>query len=113
MIFRADSIQNAFRLINCIVCLDFGKMNADIVSGFNLPELLFLNKKLHILEVYPHFFLTGFLIVAFLLVLGCENAYEKMKKFTPTIPKLLFTVILLVWCVFPFSGVRTFLYFNF
>lgn len=113
VIFRADSIQNAIQLINRIVLLNFGKINEEIISSFNLPELVFLNKKLHILELYPHFYLAGFFVLAFFLVLGFENAYEKMKRFTPSVPKLVVTVILLVWCIFSFSGVSTFLYFNF
>ena len=94
VIFRADSIRNAIRLLNRVTLLDFGEINVELVDSFHLPELVFLDKKLHMLESYPHFFLAGFLVLAFYLVLGFENAYEKMKKFTPSVPKLLVTVVL-------------------
>lgn len=113
VIFRADTIPDAIRLINRIFLFHFGEISNEIVTSFHLPELLFLNKKISILTFYPKFFLVSFLGVAFLLMLGSENAFEKMKKFKPTILNLIVTIILLVWCIFSFSGVSTFLYFNF
>ena len=113
VIFRADTIPDAIRLINRIFLFHFGEISNEIVTSFHLPELLFLNKKISILAFYPKFFLVSFLGVAFLLMLGSENAFEKMKKFKPTILNLIVTIILLVWCIFSFSGVSTFLYFNF
>lgn len=113
VIFRANTIHEGGRLLNRIALFDFGQINGNITSSFNLPEFLFLNKKFSILNIYPQFFMIIFFIIAFWLILGSKNAYEKMQEFTPTMGKMIITIILLVWSIFSFSGVSTFLYFNF
>lgn len=113
VIFRADNIKQGLRLINRIVLFNFGGINENITSSFQLPELLFLDNLWNILVRYPQFYMTAFFVVAILLILGSRNAYEKMHKFVPNFFKLFATASLLVWCIFSFSGVSTFLYFNF
>ena len=70
-------------------------------------------KEIDLLAVYPYLFLLGFFVVAFIAVLGMNNSYEKMQKFVPSIRKSLLTVFLMIWCICSFSGISTFLYFNF
>ena len=113
VLFRANSIRDAARLLYRIILFDFGEIASDIVTVFNLPEVLFLNRFVHIFERYPRLSLIIFFTLAFVLLLGPRNASEKASKFIPTISKAVFTAFLLVWCIFSFSGVSTFLYFNF
>lgn len=114
--FRADTIRDALRIIYRIGWLSFTGINSRIAECFNLPEFQwFFNEILQcdILTFQPFFFLAGFICIAFIIILGSENAYEKMKKFKPTVGNLLALSLLLVWCIFSFSGISTFLYFNF
>lgn len=114
VIFRADTIQNSFKLLNCIISFDFGGISSDITSCFNLPEFIFLGRTIvPVLSYYPQFFLMAFFITAIVILLYSRNAYEKMERFVPGIFNIITTAILLVWCIFSFSGVSTFLYFNF
>lgn len=113
VIFRADTVKDAFQLIYKAVCLDFGEINDNIINCFNLPEFLAIDKAFRILLVYPKLCMVLFLMFAMFAVLGLKNAYEQMVEFRPTIFRLVVTAVLLVWCVFSFSGISTFLYFNF
>lgn len=113
VIFRADTIQDAVHLIKRIVLFDFGEVSTGLINSFNLPELVFLDKMVHILKFCSLFFLIGFTVIAFLLLFKSENSYEKMKSFKPTFFRMVVTAFLLAWCIVSFSGVSTFLYFNF
>lgn len=116
VLFRADSIKQAGELLKRIFAMNFGNIHWNITDAFNLVELKFLLTKvlrLNILETHPQFLLLLFFVVAFVLILGVKNAYEKMLDFKPTLARMLFSAVLLVWCIVSFSGVSTFLYFNF
>lgn len=114
--FRADTIRDALRIIYRISSLHFTGINYNIAGCFNLSEFQWVFNGIFqcdILNVCPFFFMAGFICIAFIIVLGPENAYEKMKRFKPTVGNLLILPFLLVWCIFSFSGISTFLYFNF
>lgn len=113
VLFRADSIGDAARLLGKLLELDFGPVNGSLTAGFYLPECGLLDSLIPFTRICPEFFLIVFTAAALFLLFGVGNAYEKMKEFRPTPGRLLVTVILLVWCICSFSGVSTFLYFNF
>lgn len=116
ILFRADSIRDAMRILYRIVRLDFTGINMNIVQCFNLTELNFFFQKVlrfDILEHYGYFFFISFFSITFVSMLGSHNAYEKMKKFVPTIHNSILTALLMMWCILSFSGISTFLYFNF
>lgn len=116
LFFRADSVRDALRIIYRIGRLDFTGINQSISECFELVEFRWLFDRVFqcdILSIQPFFFGIGFILIAFASVLGSKNSFEKMTVFKPTLGKLLCISILLVWCVFSFSGISTFLYFNF
>ena len=113
--FRADSIADGMTLLSRITELNFGPINGYIASAFHLPEFLFVMNL-----VMPLDAATGapnlLLIAAFLGVmplLFARNAYERMQTFRPRCTNLAWIWFLLIWCILSFSGVSTFLYFNF
>lgn len=113
VLFRADSIGDAARLLGKLLELDFGPVNGSLTAGFYLPECGLLDSLIPFTRICPEFFLIVFTAVALFLLFGVRNAYEKMKAFEPELGRLLLTALLLVWCICSFSGVSTFLYFNF
>ncbi len=116
IIFRAETFTDAIELMNQILRLDFGKVSTEITDCFNLIEFL---SAMGILNLYslldkcPHLFLIIAFIVAGYFAFVSPNANEKMQKFTPGVYKIFSTAVLLVWCIFSFAGMSTFLYFNF
>ncbi len=113
VLFRADSIGDALKLLGRIGDLEFGGIESSLAAGFFLPECELLSSLIPVSWLGPKFFLVVFLAVALFLLFGVSNAYERMKRFEPTMGRLLVTAVLLVWCICSFSGVSTFLYFNF
>ena len=113
VLFRADSIGDAARLLGKLLELDFGPVNGSLTAGFYLPECGLLDSLIPFTRICPEFFLIVFTAAALFLLFGVRNAYEKMKAFEPELGRLLLTALLLVWCICSFSGVSTFLNFNF
>lgn len=112
--FRADSMKQAMQFLGRIVRWDFGRIRGSILSRFRPTEIEFLLQRLKI-EVPPEspIFLIVFFLVSALIILGCRNVHEQTEQFKPSVLKLAVSAVLLVWCVFSFSGISTFLYFNF
>ena len=111
--FRVESFSKALSVLKKIAILDFGKINTDLLSFFKLTELEFFIQKTFLENKLPYITLAAFFTIAFLLILGSENTYEKMEKFKTKTFNVCMIALLLVWCIFSFSGISTFLYFNF
>lgn len=111
--FRADSVRKALLFINRIFQFNFGAIADSIKNAFELPGFKFLLEKFSFLSYFPFLSLQLFFVITILLVLGSKNVQEKIECFYPNIWKVIMTVLLLVWCILSFSGISTFLYFNF
>jgi alginate O-acetyltransferase complex protein AlgI len=114
--FRADSITYGLTFVKRLLVMEFGPVNENIVNAFLLPEIEFLLRnipQLDFLNHSPTLLLTAFYGGAMALILGARNAREHMLSFRPNIMNLAMISLLLFWCVMSFSGISTFLYFNF
>lgn len=110
--FRADSFTAALKLLKRIATFGFGAIRSEILNCFKLVELNYFIAKIPI-GLPNTYQLVAFFVVATLIVLGAKNAHEKMEEFRPSFGKAVAAAGLLTWCVFSFSGISTFLYFNF
>lgn len=116
ILFRADTLSDAILMIRKVGMLKFTGINSYIVSCFDLTELTYAWTHIFRFDIraqYSFFFLVLFFILALWLLLGSPNAYELAGRFKPTRAGCVVTALLLVWCILSFSGVTTFLYFNF
>lgn len=115
VIFRADTLHDAVRLLNRILKFNFGSIQYGIYNVFNLKEFIMIINAISpwIISNYPRILLVIFFILILIITLNCKSSYEKMKQFKPTYKKLITTIILLVWCILSFTEISTFLYFNF
>lgn len=117
--FRADSIEQGTQIIKRITNLNFGVIHTALWNTFLLPEFKLVShiadKLVHInlLISYPYFPLMIFFLFALVAILAMKNTNERITTFRPTIWSAGISVVLLVWCTLSFSGVSTFLYFNF
>lgn len=115
-LFRANSIADAITIVKRILVMDFGPISESIINAFLLPEIQLLIRHIPALSYFTFHPATMVLIFytgAMALILGARNAHEHMDTFRPTAKNFLGITLLLVWCVMSFSGVSTFLYFNF
>lgn len=112
--FRADSIRNALRILNRVLILNSGPVDSGVVAAFAQPEWRFLNNIIpRFFAIYPNIIMLVYFLTAFFLILGIPNAKQIAEKHIGNKTMAFITAILLVWSIFSFSGVSTFLYFNF
>lgn len=86
-----------------------------IYDAFNLDEFWYGMKLLHLTGL-PHsemYLCAVFTLVSLGLVFFHKNAGEMAQRCRMRAGSMVLTAVLFVWCVLSFSGVSTFLYFNF
>lgn len=114
--FRAEQMQDAWLLLRQAVGSGAVGIATEILDAFTLPEVDL------VLKLIPGF--LGFwkqmehwipiiYVGVFAIVLGTRNAVEREQAFRLSLSSALTTAVLLLWCLFSFSGVSSFLYFNF
>ena len=118
--FRADTVQQAACMIKNLFSA-FGntphrfQIQKEISGAFQLPEIFYVLKffRLDTLPLGSCYCMFLFLLVAFILIFCCKNLFETEKSHKPHAAGTFSLAVLFVWCVLSFSGVSTFLYFNF
>ena len=112
--FRAESFSDALCLLGKAAQLTpWNGIRGDIVKCFRLPEATLILSRVPGTQQYPALPVFFFYALGLFLVLGTKNSVEKMEQFKPSVWNMLFSAVLAAWCVISFSGISTFLYFNF
>lgn len=115
-LFRSNTVTDFLNLCKAVMHMQFGPISDQITGAFLLPELGFLMKTIPAflyLDYYPGALVLLAYGFAMGLILGPKNSREHMLAFRPTPARMVGTALLLAWCILSFSGVSTFLYFNF
>lgn len=113
--FRASSVKEGVRFLHRLVRGGSGKVSRTIAEAFNLDEFWYVIKVFHLDRSSNSYFyvMVLFLIVCLLLIWVTPNAVQIAKKCKLNVGMILLAAVLFVWSVISFSGVSTFLYFNF
>lgn len=111
--FRADTMTDGMAMVKKLLQLDFGPIDSGILSAFGTIEWRRFAGFLPFTAEYANLSVLCFFAVTLWCMLACPNAGEMMKKMKFSTGQVLCSAVLLVWCVFSFSGVSSFLYFNF
>lgn len=111
--FRADTIQDGVELIKQILYVDFTNIDVNILYAFQTPALKFLLDGTAITHSLPFIYVGIYYFLALVIVLGSRNSHELLAAYKPNWRNMLWTVALLVASIMSFSGISTFLYFNF
>lgn len=113
--FRAESLTQAGIMLKKVFTSFEWRVQSGLLQQFDVLEFTYIEEHvgslLNIVKTYPQIHLLIVMCIGLFLVLVPKNLYE--KEFRPGMGNALVSVILLVWCVLSFSGVSTFLYFNF
>jgi len=115
VMFYAASVEEGLMVWGKI--LSFKSMN---ISA-DLPILFIMNEVNMILGMlgpigalsatYYQWFMVVYIIIAFVICLFGKNLHE--EEFRPTAGRAVLSALLMIWAVISFSGISTFLYFNF
>lgn len=116
VLFRADNPADAFAFLSRMFSMEFGPVSSEISYAFLLPEIEFILGPIRVflfLETHPPVCVCLFYGAAMILLLLAKNAHQHMQQDKLRLPHMIWSAFLLIWCVFSFSSVSTFLYFNF
>lgn len=113
--FRAADIGQANSLLMTVFRGKAQRLSMDLAECFQVDEFWYVLKVLHLDNLPVSRYILMFVILAaglYLAMIG-KNAVERTARFKYRAGAAAAMVILMVWCVLSFSGVSTFLYFNF
>lgn len=113
--FRAENIAQANALLRTAWKGEVKKISLDLAECLQLDEFWYVIKVLHLDSLSFSRYILMFLLLAaglYLAMVG-KNAEERAARLRYGPVSAAVMVVLAVWCILGFSGVSTFLYFNF
>ena len=115
--FRSATVAEANLFASRIFQLNFGPVSGEMAEVFLQTEWRLLTGIMPyasgIAAQFPNIYLALYFIFAFAVVLALPNAKYFAEKYAKKTWSSFLIAGLLVWCIFSFTGVSTFLYFNF
>lgn len=113
--FRAESITDAHIILSNLLAFNFSAISNDMVAVFSQPEWLLLWSKLFpgVIETYNNINMVLYFVAAIVMILAFPNAKYVAEKCVTKRWTAFVIAFLLMWSIFSFTGVSTFLYFNF
>lgn len=117
VLFRANSALDAVNMYSRLLLGGLGLPNSTLVSeilpfAIKQPLTLFFSNS----GALDTIFLAVIIIGLACAVFGCvffKNSNQKLDDFRPTLSSALTSSFILLWSIFSFAGVSSFLYFNF
>ncbi len=113
--FRAENIAQANTLLRTACRGEVKKISMDLAECLQPDEFWYVIKVLHLDNLSFSRYILMFLILAaglYFSMVG-KNAQERVARLKYGPASAVALVVLAVWCILGFSGVSTFLYFNF
>ncbi len=113
--FRAPGIKDAVSLFGSVADMWFPRLNYGLAKCFNIEELWYVIKVLHLDGYSNSIYILMFVILASLLavVFFAPNSVDISKKCRISWGTSILIIVLGVWCLLSFEGVATYLYVNF
>lgn len=113
--FRAPSLDDAFHLFKDMGQLWFTRFNKDLADCFNIDELWYIIKILHLdgMKYGIYILPTAILGILTAVVLGKKNAVSVARECRINFANTLIISVLLIWSFLSFEGVTTYIYVNF
>ncbi len=113
--FRAESIAQANALLGTAWKGEVRRISLDLAECLKPDEFWYVLKVLHLdnLSFSRYLPMWGIFAAGLYLAMIGRNARERVARLKYGPMSAMVLVVLAVWCVLSFSGVSTFLYFNF
>ncbi len=114
VIFRADSIEQAFEFYKQLFSFNFVGLNIDYLKLMRTGGILLLDKLLPVIgdyiKDYAHIIMFA---LAFVLSVFSENVSSRIQNYKVKWYQPIITAAILFWCIMSFGGESSFLYWNF
>ena len=111
--FRSNDFGHAFGLLKQVFKGGGGFLPDTYADCFKIPEIAFLFYGRSFENAIAPLFEVAYTLLACFIVFFTKNNEKDYMTKTFSLSKALIAAFLLVWCVFSFQNVSTFLYFNF
>lgn len=113
--FRAQDIAQANSLLAAAIKGNLQKISLDLAECFRLDEFWYVIKILHLdnMAYSRYILMAGILAAGLYLSMAGPNAAQRMERSRFRAGSVFVLAVLMVWSILSFSGVSTFLYFNF
>lgn len=113
--FRAQDIAQANRLLAVVLKGSMQKISLDMAECFQLDEFWYVLKVLHLdhMTYSRYILMMGVMAAGLYLAMAGPNAALRMERIKYRAGSAVVLTVLMVWSILTFSGVSTFLYFNF
>lgn len=115
VLFRAESFGDALEVFHNLSTLTFCGFRTELLNQFKTPLLNFLGIKLGFSSMAfgNLYYALFYFLIAFVLICFHRNAKECSERETVGTGSAVLTAVLMALCIISFSGISTFLYFNF
>lgn len=113
--FRAQDIAQANSLLAAAFKGNMQKISLDLAECFRLDEFWYVIKVLHLdnMSGSRYILMAVILAAGLYLAMAGPNAARRMERAKYRAGSVFVLAVLMVWSILTFSGVSTFLYFNF
>lgn len=114
-LFRADTVMQAKEILQTAFTFSGDRVFLEIAGFFNLSELWYLLKILHLSGApgAEYYWFVLYMLAGLILLFGAPNIRQTEQKHRPGVIYTLALSGIAVWSIVSLSGVSTFLYFNF
>lgn len=115
VLFRGKTMAEVKTLLSKMWHFQFGAVGKDMVEVFTQPEWEILQSifAAQFLKGHSYINLELYFAIALVLAIAFPNAKQLVEKCGRKRWTAFAIAFLLVWCIFSFTGISTFLYFNF
>lgn len=113
--FRAPSVKAALRLFKSMAELWFPRFNIGLAKCFNMDELWYVLKVLHLdrFEYSIYILMIMILVLLLIMIFKAKNSVSYAMECKINLFSTALIIVLLAWSLLSFEGVATYIYVNF
>ncbi|MFI3163483.1 MAG: MBOAT family O-acyltransferase [Bacillota bacterium] len=113
VIFRADTLVDAWAFYGQIFSLNFTSVSDTIWYAFQISDVAIMIERYTMAILANKVYAVLLFIVVMLCIIKCKNAYLNLEYVTANWINTIVYSIIIVYAILSFSGISAFLYFNF
>ncbi len=114
VMFRADSVAQAFDFYKELFSFNFVELNADFLKLMQIDGVYLLSKFIPLVGDYIKTYCWALIFVtAFILSVFAKNVSSRIHNYKVKWYHPVITAAILFWCIMSFGGESSFLYWNF